>query len=106
MATSSTMRFPDALKSEATAYADQLGISLNALCAIALRDYLDARKQAAAKPTPPAVAKQPAAAPVQPSPALPLRAAETGGEVSVPLGDVMRAALPPQKRKSKNRRKR
>jgi hypothetical protein len=100
------MRFPDALKSEATAYADQLGISLNALCSIALRDYLDARKQSAAKPTPPAVAKQPAAATVQASPGPPLRAAEMSGEVKVPLGDAMRTALPPQKRKSKNRRKR
>lgn len=44
MASSTTLRFPDPLKAEATAYADALGVSLNALCAIALRDYLDARK--------------------------------------------------------------
>lgn len=44
MAGSTTLRFPDQLKAEATAYADALGVSLNALCAIALRDYLDARK--------------------------------------------------------------
>lgn len=44
MASSTTLRFPDPLKAEATAYADTLGVSLNALCAIALRDYLDARK--------------------------------------------------------------
>lgn len=44
MASSTTLRFPDQLKAEATAYADILGVSLNALCAIALRDYLDARK--------------------------------------------------------------
>jgi len=44
MASSTTLRFPDPLKAEASAYADGLGVSLNALCAIALRDYLDARK--------------------------------------------------------------
>ncbi len=44
MASSTTLRFPDALKAEAGAYADALGVSLNALCAIALRDYLDSRK--------------------------------------------------------------
>jgi hypothetical protein len=45
-----TLRFPDQLKAEAQAYADTLGVSLNALCAIALRDYLDARKPEAVKP--------------------------------------------------------
>lgn len=44
MAGSTTLRFPDPLKAEALAYADALGVSFNALCAIALRDYLDARK--------------------------------------------------------------
>ena len=48
MASSTTLRFPDSLKAEASAYADTLGVSLNALCAIALRDYLDARKAAPA----------------------------------------------------------
>jgi hypothetical protein len=44
MATNSTsVRLPDALKADATGYADGLGISLNALIAVALRDYLDAR---------------------------------------------------------------
>lgn len=41
MATS--LRLPDVLKSEATAYAADLGISVNALVAVALRDYLDRR---------------------------------------------------------------
>lgn len=45
MATSTSVRFPDALKAEAMAYADGLGLSLNGLCAVALRDYLDARKK-------------------------------------------------------------
>lgn len=44
----STLRLPDELQGEATAYAGRLGISLNALCAVALRDYLDARLAAAA----------------------------------------------------------
>ena len=43
----STLRLPDELQGEATAYAARLGISLNALCAVALRDYLDARLAAA-----------------------------------------------------------
>lgn len=38
-----TLRLPDALAEQATAYADSLGISLNALCAVALRDYLNQR---------------------------------------------------------------
>ena len=43
----STLRLPPALKAQATAYAETLGISLNALCAVALRDYLDARSHMA-----------------------------------------------------------
>lgn len=42
-----TARFPDDLKAEADAYAQRLGVSLNALLAVALRDYLDARKPGA-----------------------------------------------------------
>ena len=48
MASSTSIRFPDGLKAEASTYADSLGISLNALCAVALRDYLDARRAVAA----------------------------------------------------------
>lgn len=44
MTTSTTLRLPDVLKAEADSYASTLGISLNALCAVALRDYLDARR--------------------------------------------------------------
>jgi len=44
MAGATTLRLPGPLKAEATVYADALGVSLNALCAVALRDYLDARK--------------------------------------------------------------
>ena len=50
MASSTSVRFPDALKAEAMAYADALGISLNALCAVALRDYLDSRRAAVPVP--------------------------------------------------------
>jgi preprotein translocase subunit SecA len=39
----STIRVPAPLKEEAQAYATGLGISLNALVSVALRDYLDAR---------------------------------------------------------------
>lgn len=62
---STTLRFPDPLKAEAQAYADTLGVSLNALCAIALRDYLDARKPEAVKP--PARVALPAQAPAAPA---------------------------------------
>lgn len=40
------LRLHPALKSDATAYAESLGVSLNALIAVALRDYLDARTPA------------------------------------------------------------
>lgn len=43
MTAATTLRLPPALKAEAEAYASTLGVSLNALCAVALRDYLDAR---------------------------------------------------------------
>lgn len=41
---STTLRFPDPLKTEASEYAESLGISLNALVAVALREYLDQRQ--------------------------------------------------------------
>jgi hypothetical protein len=49
MAASTTLRLPDALKADADAYAARVGVSLNALCLIALRDYLDARQGPAAE---------------------------------------------------------
>ena len=48
-----TLRLPSALKDEADAFAAELGISLNALVAVALRDYLDGRRTT--RPTEPAV---------------------------------------------------
>jgi hypothetical protein len=45
VASSTSLRLPAQLKAEVTAYADALGLSLNALCAVALRDYLDQRKR-------------------------------------------------------------
>jgi preprotein translocase subunit SecA len=38
------IRLADQLKGEATSYARAIGVSLNALVAVAVRDYLDARK--------------------------------------------------------------
>lgn len=62
-----TARLPEALKAEADAYAAGLGISLNALLAVALRDYLDARRPGAG-PRP--VAAEPSvSAPAAPVPA-------------------------------------
>lgn len=64
-----TMRLPPDLEAAATAYAAQLGISRNALVAVALRDYLDRRVTppsggpSAARPAPatPALLPQPLA---------------------------------------------
>lgn len=50
MTSTTTLRLPSALKAEADAYAASLGISLNALCAVALRDYLDARAKGGQAP--------------------------------------------------------
>lgn len=38
-----TLRLPDELVAEGQAFASRLGISMNALMAVALRDYLDGR---------------------------------------------------------------
>lgn len=43
------------LKAEASAYADGLGISLNALVAVAVREYLDARRSGHRSAAPPAL---------------------------------------------------
>jgi len=51
-----TARLPEGLKLEAEAYAKGLGVSLNALLAVALRDYLDARRGLGARPAEPAAA--------------------------------------------------
>ena len=72
-----TVRLPELLKSEADAFAASLGISLNALMAVALRDYLDGRTASAARPQPVAAApsrvtEAPPPAP-QPAPARPVR---------------------------------
>lgn len=45
-----SLRLSDALKAEAQAYAEAVGVPLNALCALALRDYLDSRKAKAVEP--------------------------------------------------------
>ena len=67
MTVSTTIRLPDDLRADADAYAFSLGISFNSLCAVALRDYLDARRGLAVVP-----AAIPASVPVpvvRPSPA-------------------------------------
>lgn len=69
-----TVRLPELLKAEADAFAASLGISLNALMAVALRDYLDGRTASAARPALPAapvpspVTETPAAPPARPIP--------------------------------------
>lgn len=40
-----SLRLPDMLKAEATKYAADTGVSLNALVAFALREFLDRRPQ-------------------------------------------------------------
>jgi hypothetical protein len=41
-----TARLPEELEREAKSYAERLGLSLNALLAVSLRDYLDGRRAA------------------------------------------------------------
>jgi hypothetical protein len=55
-----TVRLPTELQAEAMAYAERLGLSLNGLIAVALRDYLDGRRRAPLEPaaTPPVEAVQ------------------------------------------------
>lgn len=53
MTATTTLRLPESLRADADAYAASLGISLNALCAVALRDYLHARTGAPASPAAP-----------------------------------------------------
>lgn len=60
-----TLRLSDALQASAASYADRLGISLNALVAVALADYLESRGQLqAARPR--LQATTPAASPMTP----------------------------------------
>ncbi len=60
--TAVNIRLGDALKADACAYAKALGISLNALVAVAVRDYLDARKRDRVMPS--SVGRAGAVAPV------------------------------------------
>ena len=62
-----SVRIVDALKQEAAAYAAGLGLSLSGLVAVALRDYLDARRvQPAFAAHPPGLARGEAASLAQP----------------------------------------
>lgn len=63
------------LKIEAATYAASLGISLNALVAVALRDYLDSRKRLAATPPAEAGGRMPPP-PAEASPRLPVQPQE------------------------------
>lgn len=58
-----TVRLPEPLKAESEAFAASLGISLNALMAVALRDYLDGRSA-----TPKSVEPSPGPSPSPPPP--------------------------------------
>jgi hypothetical protein len=78
-----TTRLPESLKHEADAYARSLGISLNALLAIALRDYLDARRPA----------EQPPAPPTRVPPADPAAAAALPASTLVPVKTVEPGAV-------------
>jgi len=124
-----TFRFPEELKREATEYARKAGVSLNALCALALLDYLNARKPGfVGALQPPArgveVPEQGGSASgvfVEASPlhqgAKSVAGVPVASQVEGSLGgqghqvdrvswaEVLKAAVPPVKRK-KNRRKR
>ena len=65
-----TLRLPDELAQRGRRYAAELGISLNGLLAVALREYLDARKPGLRAVPPPqalaqAIARQVKAGPVR-----------------------------------------
>jgi hypothetical protein len=83
-----SVRLPEPLKVEAEAYARGVGISLNALLAIALRDYLDARRPGAGTAVAPVVAAPPVPEPrvVPPAVAGLLKMAAPGAvrDVSIP----------------------
>ena len=67
-----TLRLPESLAARGRRYADEMGISLNALVAVALCEYLDARKLGLRNASPPrlqalgqAIARQVKAGPVR-----------------------------------------
>jgi predicted transcriptional regulator len=65
-----TLRLPEALAKRGRRYAAESGVSLNALLAIALREYLDARESAPRVASPPrslaqAIVQQVKAGPVR-----------------------------------------
>lgn len=79
-----TVRLPPALFAEADAYAASLGISFNALAAVALRDYLHARSSPGpGKPAPevhePTTAVRPSHEPTSPPRHAPPARAGAGG---------------------------
>ena len=84
MTTATTLRLPDKFKAEATACADAMGVSLNALCAYALREYLDARKPRPAA-LPAKVVPQAEAEPVRAAVSLPVA---QGGKPMRPITRV------------------
>jgi len=81
MVVTTTVRLPEPLKAEAEALAESLGISMTALMAVALRDYLDrpatrwsgplSAERGASAPPSPALATSALPAPVSPPPAAP-----------------------------------
>ena len=67
-----TLRLPEELAEQGRQYAAEVGLSLNGLLAVALREYLDARKPVVARVEPPsslslarAIARQVKAGPVR-----------------------------------------
>jgi len=77
-----TVRLPEPLKAEAEALADSLGISLNALMAVALRDYLD---RPVTRPCAvPSASATPAAPPAPAKPEAPAKPARQGPRIAPP----------------------
>ena len=89
--TTRSLRLPDPLTADADAYADSLGISFNALVAVALRDYLDARrapKRSEAPATPSQASKSPLAQAAARPPQAPRSAPQHAPPARVGAGGV------------------
>lgn len=89
-----TLRLPENLKAEADAYAESLGLSLNALLAVSLREYLDRRRPPGSPVVPPSPALPPPGQAVTSSPAKSKPAKARGGAAKGRAGSQEKSSDP------------